>query len=131
MKPRSKSACGSRRSINSSTSIESHQRQPTVHFKLPSPHKDQHDSPSKKINGPKIVNMDCDSKTVNINNNIESSANSNSNADFVTSRMNTQQQRKLFFMQANAIQNNFNQNKPPSGKRSYTIINTELHTNEM
>lgn len=75
--------------------------------------------------------MAVDSQTVNSNNNIESSANSNSNADFVTSRMNTQQQRKLFFMQENAIQNNFNQNKPPSGKRSYTIINTELHTNEM
>lgn len=129
MKPRSKSACGSRRSINSSASIEPHQRQATVHFKLPSPHKDQHETQSKKINSPKIVNMAVDSKTVNSNNNIESTG--NSNADFVTSRMNTQQQRKLFFMQPNAIQNNFNQNKPPSGKRSYTIINTELHTNEM
>lgn len=86
------------------------------------------------MNSPKIVNVAVASKADNSNNNnIESCANSNSNsnADFVTSRMNTQQQRKLFFMQTNAIQNNFNQNKPPSGKRSYTIINTELHTNEM
>lgn len=135
MKPRSKSACGSRRSINSSTSNESHQRQPTVHFELPSPHNDQHEAPSKKINNPKIANVTVDSETINSNNNDTNnngiSASSNSNTHFNTSRMNTQHQRKLFFMQANAIQNNFNQNKPPSGKRSYTIINTELHTNEM
>ncbi|XP_031629004.1 uncharacterized protein LOC116344361 isoform X3 [Contarinia nasturtii] len=118
VKPRSKSACGSRRSIASSTtSNESHQRHPTVHFQLPSPtsspQKQFDVQQLKKNSDPKIDN---ESTTVN---------------NYANSRQTTQMQRKMFFMQSNPIQNTFNQNKPPSGKRSYTIINTELHTNEI
>lgn len=122
-KPRSKSACGSRRSVASSmASNESHQRHPTVHFQLPpspisSPQK-QFESHSKRSTDPKIDNESINTTIVNNNN-------------YENSRHNTQMQRKMFFMQSNPIQNTFNQNKPPSGKRSYTIINTELHTNEM
>lgn len=122
-KPRSKSACGSRRSVASSmASNESHQRHPTVHFQLPpspisSPQK-QFESHSKRCTDPKIDNESINATVVNNNN-------------YENSRHNTQMQRKMFFMQSNPIQNTFNQNKPPSGKRSYTIINTELHTNEM
>ncbi|XP_055315772.1 putative uncharacterized protein DDB_G0277255 isoform X19 [Sitodiplosis mosellana] len=125
-KPRSKSACGSRRSIASSvTSNESHQRHPTVHFQLPpspisSPRKQSESSQSKRSTDPKIDNDSMIATAVNSNNN-----------NYENSRHNTQMQRKMFFMQSNPIQNTFNQNKPPSGKRSYTIINTELHTNEI
>lgn len=128
-KPRSKSACGSRRSIASSVaSNESHQRHPTVHFQLPpspisSPQKHS-ESQSKKSTDPKIDNASINATTTAVNNN-------NNNNSYANSRHNTQMQRKMFFMQSNPIQNTFNQNKPPSGKRSYTIINTELHTNEM
>lgn len=118
VKPRSKSACGSRRSIESSSvSCDSQQRQPTVQFVLPTTQ--QNDLQSKRNNNsPKIDNELMNTTSFNTGNNSHN-------------RLNSQQQRKLFFMQTNAIQNNFNQNKPPSGKRSYTIINTELHTNEM
>lgn len=103
-------------------SNESHQRHPTVHFQLPpspisSPQK-QFESHSKRCTDPKIDNESINATVVNNNN-------------YENSRHNTQMQRKMFFMQSNPIQNTFNQNKPPSGKRSYTIINTELHTNEM
>lgn len=127
VKPRSKSACGSRRSVASSVaSNESHQRHATVHFQLPSPiSSPQKQHESKRSTDPKIDNKSIDATTVNNNNN-NNNYNNNTNT-----RLSTQEQRKMFFMQSNPIQNAFNQNKPPSGKRSYTIINTELHTNEM
>lgn len=120
-KPRSKSACGSRYSVASSTtSNETHKKQATVHFQLPasisSPQK-QPEFQFKKCPDPKIDNKSIDVRVVNNNH--------------TNTRISTQEQRKMFFMQSNPIQDAFNQNKPPSGKRSYTIINTELHTNEM
>lgn len=128
-KPRSKSACGSRRSIESSSaSNDSHQKQATVHFQLPlSPQK--HANELKRNINPKIENESIDATVLSNNNN--NNINNNNIDSYSNSRLNVQQQRKLFFMQSNAIQNSFNQNKPPNGKRSYTIINTELHTNEM
>lgn len=130
-KPRSKSACGPRRAVASPVaSNESHQRHPTVHFQLPpsptaSPQKPSA-SQSKRSNDPKIDHESTDASDATTVNNIN-----NNNNNYANTRLSTQQQRKLFFMQTNPIQNSFNQNKPPSGKRSYTIINTELHTNEM
>lgn len=140
-KPRSKSACGSRRSIVSSTSSnETHQKHPTVHFQLPSPisspQKQKPQSLSKCSNDPKINAESIDATAVNNNinnnnNNNNTNNNTNINNGHANTRLNTQMQRKMFFMQSSPIQNAYNQNKPPSGKRSYTIINTELHTNEM
>lgn len=120
-KPRSKSACGSRYSVASSmASNETHKRHATVHFQLPSPISSPQKQPElqfKRCTDPKIDNKSIDVRAVNNNN--------------TNCRLSTQEQRKMFFMQSNPIQDTFNQNKPPSGKRSYTIINTELHTNEM
>lgn len=141
-KPRSKSACGSRRSVASSLSSnsETHQRHPTVHFELPSPisspqkHQQSNESQSKKINAESIDVTAINNNNINNNNNGSGSSSGGGNANnnnYANSRANTQFQRKMFFMQSSPIQNVYNQNKPPSGKRSYTIINTELHTNEM
>lgn len=136
-KPRSKSACGSRRSLASSVaSNESHPKQASVHFQLP-PSTMQ---PKQNNNtGPKIENQAIDATNGNYtgktnNNNINNNNNNNNNNNinsYANSRLNVEQQRRQFFMQSNPIQNSFNQNKPPIGKRSYTIINTELHTHEM
>lgn len=136
-KPRSKSACGSRRSVASSLSSnsETQQRQPTVHFQLPSPisSPQKHESQSKKTTDPKINAESIDVTAINNNNNNINNNNGggSGNNNYANSRANTQLQRKMFFMQSSPIQNVYNQHKPPSGKRSFTIINTELHTNEM
>lgn len=48
------------------------------------------------------------------------------NRSIVATAVNTSQQRRVFFQQ-----NNYTENKPPSGKRNYAVVRTELHTNEM
>lgn len=107
-KQRSKSACSPRKlSATASTVTPSaaaqqyRQRQVTIHQINFRP----------KQSSPKIDNRSSGASSVNNNNN---------------SALSIAQQRKLFFQQ-----NNFVENKPPSGRRSYAIVNTELHTNEM
>lgn len=117
VKPRSKSACSSNRTAITTASYDSQQRQPTLHqFKQQQLQSDA----QKRRNSPKI-----DNESINVtSSSTTTSAVNNNNSS-------TQHPHKkiTFQMQPNAT--NFNQNKPPSGKRSYTVINTELHTNEM
>lgn len=116
MKPRSKSACGSNRPTVTFSTNELHQQQSTP--KRQSPRIDRHSSD--------VISSQNKSNNSNA---LSSQLHSHSQPQF--HRVQALQQRKLFLSTANTSTNDFDRNRPTLGKRSYTIINTELHTNEM
>lgn len=113
MKPRSKSACATRTTAVTAINNDSHQKNQLLHH--PS-----NDAIQNKRNSPKIENRESINATA-----------SSTNAQQQVINTDSQQFRKVFEMKTTPMINDYNINKPPSGRRSYTVINTELHTNEM
>lgn len=83
---------------------------------------------NKQKNSPKIDNRE----SMNLASAVAaSSSKTNAQEQVNNNNKDSQQFKKVFEMQTAPMFNDFNINKPPSGRRSYTVINTELHTNEM